>query len=102
VIVDGVRLCIEDEECRAVFAHDDAIRDRWRVPGSGEVENGPALPKPSKIPRDPAASRTAQLAKVSVRGQPSSGERGHGLRRSLPCEGAGSLVARWPVAVPAP
>jgi hypothetical protein len=29
----GVRACIEDEECRAVFADDDAIRNRWRVPG---------------------------------------------------------------------
>jgi hypothetical protein len=29
----AVRLCIEDEACREVFADDDAIRSRWRVPG---------------------------------------------------------------------
>jgi hypothetical protein len=29
----AVRLCIEDEACRKVFADDDAIRNRWRVPG---------------------------------------------------------------------
>jgi hypothetical protein len=29
----GIRHCIEDEACRGIFADDDAIRNRWRVPG---------------------------------------------------------------------
>jgi len=29
----GVRACIGDAGCRAVFADENAIRNRWRVPG---------------------------------------------------------------------
>jgi hypothetical protein len=59
----AVRTCIEDESCRAVFADDDAVRNRWRVSGlprgrerAGPVESQPTPPDPAASPVRGAAS----------------------------------------------
>lgn len=46
----AVRRCIEDEACREVFADDDTIRDRWRVPG---LPRGRERAAPARTPPNP-------------------------------------------------
>jgi hypothetical protein len=56
----GIRRCIGEEACRAVFAHDDAVRNRRRA--TREVENGQLRLKPRLMPARVRADLVARGA----------------------------------------